>query len=234
MPLQWALLLFRGINPNNNALGPCCCMECLHFLLVINPDSARWMVFPPSWADDAQWRSTRAMLLQRAPPPWHKGVLPLCCALATCSTVPALQLQRGPPPDTKEGALPSAVPWGCHCKERLTFFQGEGSQKHTMDLHFLFFTTTCSFYWITFLPHTNSVAQEPFHAPWCSSPPPIVSFPKVSMGELAMFLSYVVVMGNISYLNILSISFTNLHSFWNLFHGIDRIRLSPSQDTLFW
>ncbi len=159
---------------------------------------------------------------------------------------------KSTPPDTKE-CCPFIVCWWraalcqhCHCKEGppltqrrvhcLVLCHGDALWRapHHDRSVFLFCKTTCSYYWITFFPHINSVAQEPCHAHWHSTPSLIVSFLKVSMDGLAMFLSLVVVMGIISYFIILSISLTNLHFFPNLFLGIDTIRLSPSPDTLLW
>ncbi len=77
---------------------------------------------------------------------WHKEGLPLHVP-AMCSAVagaaPCL-----PPLGTKECALPSAVPSGCHCKECLLHFKGEGSWELTLDCFFIFLIT-CSVYLIT-------------------------------------------------------------------------------------
>ncbi len=77
---------------------------------------------------------------------WHKGGLPLHVP-AMCSTVSG-EMPYLPPLDTKECALPSAAPWGCHCKECLLHFNFKGgwSWEFTMDWFFCFFSTTCSVY----------------------------------------------------------------------------------------
>ncbi len=67
-----------------------------------------------------------------------------------------------PPWAQKECALPSAVPSGCHCKECLLHFKGEGSWELTMDCFFIiFFNYLVSLLDNPLFPHINSVPQEP-------------------------------------------------------------------------
>ncbi len=123
---------------------------------------------------------------------------------------------------------------GISLSRALYLFLGEGSRQHTMDLHFFILYNYLFICWITFFsphqfscsrtlscmlmpyPTSNCIFFQGKHGQACN-----VSF--ICCGD-----------GNSSHCIILSISLTNFHYFPNLFHGIDRICLSPSQDTLLW
>ncbi len=72
-----------------------------------------------------------------------KGGLPLH-VLAMCSTV-AGATSCLPPLDTKECALPSAAPWGCHCKECLIHFKGGDPESSPWIGLFYFFQLPVQF-----------------------------------------------------------------------------------------
>ncbi len=76
---------------------------------------------------------------------WHKGGLPLHVP-AMCGAVAGGTPCLHPCLGTKECALSSAVPSGCHCKEWLLHVRGEGSWELTMDWVLFLFLTTCWVY----------------------------------------------------------------------------------------
>ncbi len=125
-----------------------------------------------------------------APPLTQGNIVPSLCA-GNVQCYPTVATAKRAPPLTKGGCISQCCAMRTSLPRAPHLFQGEGSRQHTMDLHFLFCMTTSSFYWITFFPYTNSVAQELCHAYWRSSLPPIVSLSKVRMGGLVMFLSFV-------------------------------------------
>ncbi len=93
------------------------------FLWVINPDNTWQTVAPPLWAGNAQ-RCARATIFANSTPPplTQRNVAPSLCAGNVQHCVSIATAKRAFPWH-KEGALPSAMPWGCHCKEHLTFFR---------------------------------------------------------------------------------------------------------------
>ncbi len=102
----------------------------------------------------------------------------------------------------------SAVPWGCHCEERFTFWGGVVLTAHNGSAFFILYKY--QFILLNDLfSHTDSIAQEQYQAHQHSTDSDCI-FSKVSMSGIIMFLSFVEVMGNKLYCIILSLSFTNL------------------------